>query len=137
MKRLVLPLLLILAFIAIAVVGTLLQRPAEALEIRCADPAQGCAFSHRGMPAHLHFSHQPLALKPFRLDVLAPGTRQVSAEVEMAGMNMGFNRYALSKTMPGMFSTEITLSVCVSGDHDWKLYLVLDGQRYVVPFRTG
>jgi hypothetical protein len=137
MKRLILPLLLVVAFIVIAVVGTVIQRPAQALSINCADPVKGCAFTHRGMPAHLSFSTLPLPLKPFRLDVLAPGTRQASAEVEMAGMNMGYNRYALGKRMPGMFSTEITLAVCVSGEHDWKLYLDLDGQRYVVPFRTG
>jgi hypothetical protein len=137
MKRLLLPLALVVAFIAIAVVGTLHQRPARALTIDCADPVKGCAFVHRGTPAHLHFSQLPMPLKPFRLDVLAPGTRTVGAEVEMAGMNMGFNRYALGKRMPGLFSTEITLSVCVSGEHDWKLYLDLDGQRYVVPFRTG
>ena len=136
MKRIVLPLLLALAFIAIAVVGTLMQRPASARTIACADPAQGCAFTHRGMPAQLRFSQRPQPLKPFRLDVLAPGARQAGAELQMAGMNMGFSRYALHTTMPGTFSAELTLSVCVSGEQAWNLYLDLDGQRYVVPFRT-
>jgi hypothetical protein len=127
----------VVVFIAIAVVGTLIQRPAQALEIACADPVYGCTFMHRGMPVHLRFSKRPLSLKPFQLDLLVPGARTATAEVVMAGMNMGFNRYALQKRMPGLFSTEITLAVCVSGQHDWKLYLDLDGQRYVTAFRTG
>ncbi len=137
MKRIVFPLLLALAFIAIAVVGTLSNRPAEAQAITCADPVKGCAFSHRGLPAKLRFSRQPMPLQAFRLDVLAPGAKRVSVELKMVGMGMGFNHYDLHAATPGVYGADITLSVCVSGRRDWKLFLDIDGQRYVLAFSSA
>jgi hypothetical protein len=30
----------------------------------------------------------------------------------------------------------VTLPACVSGQHDWLLYLDIDGSRYELPFST-
>ena len=135
-QRVLLPLLLAVAFIAIAVVGAILKRPAEALPVVCADPVQGCAFSHRGQPGQIRLSMPPTPLQPFTLEVRAPGVKRVSAEFQMAGMDMGFNRYVLRAASPGVFRSEITLPVCVSGRRDWKLYLDVDGQAYALPFSS-
>jgi hypothetical protein len=137
MKKIVFPLLLALAFIAVAVVGTLSNRPAEAQAITCADPVKGCTFSHRGLPATLRFSRQPMPLQTFRLDVLAPGAQRTSVELQMEGMGMGFNHYDLHAAAPGMVGADITLSMCVSGRRDWKLFLDIDGQRYVMAFSSA
>lgn len=135
MKRALLPLLVALALIAIAVAGWWLKRPAEAMAVACADPLAGCAFSHAGQPAQVRFSVMPVPLEAFDLEVAAPNARRVSAEFQMVGMDMGFNRYDL-RPKRGAFAATITLPVCVSGRRDWVLYLELDGQRYAVPFSS-
>ena len=136
MKRMLLLLLLVLAFIALAVVGTRAKRPAQAQEIACADPLQGCVFTHRGRAAQLRFFSQPEPMQPFRMELHVPSAQHASAQVQMVGMDMGFNRYDLHTTTHGIFNAEITLPVCVSGRRDWKLYLQVDSQRYVVPFSS-
>jgi len=135
MKRVAVPLLLVLALIAIAVAGYWLKRPAEAQAVACVDPLAGCRFSHRGTPALVRFSARPAPLAPFELQVQAPGAGRVSAEFQMNGMEMGFNRYDL-RPAGGGFASRVTLPVCVSGRRDWTLYLVIDGTRYALPFST-
>jgi hypothetical protein len=136
MKRVVAPLLLMVALGAIAVAGWWLKRPAEAVAVRCADPLAGCSFSHRGAAASVRFSMQPVPLEAFGLRVTAPNATRISAEFQMVGMDMGFNRYDLRPAPGGVFASNVTLPVCVSGRHDWLLYLDVDGSRYALPFST-
>jgi hypothetical protein len=136
MKRVVAPLLLVVALVAVAVAGYWLKRPAEAIALQCADPLAGCSFLHRGAPASLRLLSQPVALQAFGLRVSAPNVHKMSAEFQMVGMDMGFNRYDLRPARPGEFSAEITLPICVSGRRDWMLYLDVDGARYALPFST-
>ncbi|OHE58637.1 MAG: hypothetical protein A2X71_08750 [Thiobacillus sp. GWE1_62_9] len=136
MRQVVAPLLLVIALVAIAVAGWWLKRPAEAVAVNCTDPQAGCAFSHRGAPARVRFSMQPLPLEAFELTVTAPHATKISAEFQMVGMDMGFNRYDLRPAAGGAFASSVTLPVCVSGRHDWVLYLDLDGTRYALPFRS-
>lgn len=42
MKRVLVPLLLVLALLAVAVAGYWLKRPAKAQAVTCADPLAGC-----------------------------------------------------------------------------------------------
>lgn len=135
MKRIAVPLLLVLALIAIAVAGYWLKRPAEAQAVACADPLAGCRFSHRGTSAEVRFSVKPAPLVPFELSVRAPGATRVSAEFQMNGMEMGFNRYDLRPGVGG-FVSKVTLPVCVSGRRDWTLFLDIDGAHYALPFST-
>ncbi|MCA1979681.1 MAG: hypothetical protein LDL19_10650 [Thiobacillus sp.] len=135
MRRTLLPLLLALALIAIAVAGWWLKRPAEAVAVACADPLAGCTFSHAGQPVRVRFSAVPVPLEAFALEVTAAHVRRVSAEFQMVGMDMGFNRYDLHGR-DGAYSARVTLPVCVSGRHDWTLYLTLDDRRYALPFSS-
>jgi hypothetical protein len=136
MRRVVLPLLVAAALVAIAVAGWWLKRPAEAVAIACADPLAGCAFSHRGAAASVRFSAQPAPLEAFGIRVAAPGAARISAEFQMVGMDMGFNRYDLRPAGDGAFAAQVTLPVCVTGRRDWKLFLDVDGARYELPFST-
>ena len=136
LRVMALPLLLVIALVAIAVAGWWLKRPATAVAVACADPLAGCSFSHRGAPASARFSMQPVPLEAFELTVTAPNVIRVSAEFQMAGMDMGFNRYDLRATPDGAFASKVTLPICISGRHDWMLYLDLDGSRYALPFSS-
>ena len=132
-----LPLIIALILIAVALVGARSKQPHPAQTLACADPVRGCAFTHRGQTAQLRFSHPPKPLQPFTITVLAPGSRQVHAEFQMQGMEMGLNRYAFVAGEARLFAAQITLPVCVSGRRDWKLYLQIGAQRYVMPFSSS
>ncbi|WP_018076657.1 hypothetical protein [Thiobacillus denitrificans] len=133
MKR---ALILVVVLAAIAAAGYWLKRPAAAVVVSCTDPLAGCTFDHRGTPAQLRFSSQPVPLETFELSVRAPGVGRISAELQMSDMDMGFNRYALRPVPGGAFGAKVTLPACVSGRHDWVLYLDIDGTRYALPFST-
>jgi hypothetical protein len=132
--RVLAPLLLMLALGAIAVAGYWLKRPADAIAVSCADPLAGCALVHRGAPVSVRFLTRPVPMAAFGLVVTAPGASKISAEFQMLGMEMGFNRYDLRPGKGGEFAAQITLPVCVSGQSRWMLYLEIDGIRYALPF---
>jgi hypothetical protein len=134
--RVLAPLLLVVALVAIAVAGYWLKRPPEAQAVSCADPLAGCTFSHQGAAASVRFSVRPASLEAFELSVRAAGARRISAEFQMVGMDMGFNRYDLRPVADDAWASKVTLPACVSGRGDWVLYLDLDGSRYALPFST-
>lgn len=136
MRRILPPFLLVAALIGIAVAGWWLKRPADAIPVACANPVAGCRFSHRGTEALLRFSAAPAAMEAFRIEVQAPDADRASAEFQMVGMDMGFNRYDLKRAGADKLVAQVTLPVCVSGRRDWTLYLELDGARYAIPFST-
>lgn len=137
MKRLAIPLLIITALAALAIWGALQQsRPQTAQALVCPDPSAGCAFLHRGQPAHLQFSAQPEALKPFVLSLTSPGLHKASVSFRMAGMDMGFNRYHLRPETGGRQIADITLPVCTASRADWIAELDLDGRLYRLSFTT-
>ena len=136
MKRFLPPLLLILMLLAIPLAGYWFKQPATVQAVACANPQTGCEFRHRDAGVRVRFSGQPSPLEAFDLSVHAPGATRVSAEFQMNGMEMGFNRYDLRPDNNGMFSSQVTLPVCVSGRRDWTLYLEIDGIRYALPFST-
>lgn len=136
MKRVLVPLLLVFALLAIAVAGYWLKRPAEAQAVACHDPLAGCRFVHRSIPVIVRFSAQPAPLEAFDLRINAPGVNRISAAFQMNGMDMGFNRYDLHPAQNGHFVAHVTLPVCVSGRRDWTLFLEVDGQHYALPFST-
>ena len=135
-KRTALLLAVAAAFVAVALVGQWQKQGDEAHAVTCVDPVAGCRVSHPGTPVTVRFSRQPVPLETFHLDVAAPGVTAASAEFQMQGMEMGFNRYDLRRRADGGFAAEVTLPVCVSGRHDWTLFLTLDGRRYAVPFTS-
>ncbi|MFP5418406.1 MAG: hypothetical protein ACLGHA_04530 [Gammaproteobacteria bacterium] len=134
MKRLIVPVLVIAGLVGIALAGFWFRQQADARPVACRDPVAGCSFEHDGAPARLRFSGPPGALEAFGLEVRASAAKRVSAEFQMQGMEMGFNRYDLSPTPGGVFTGQVTLPVCISGRRDWTLFLSIDGTRYAVPF---
>lgn len=135
-RRVLVPLLLVVALVAIAAAGYWLKRPPDAIAVHCMDLVAGCTFDHRDTPARVRFSVQPTALETFDLSVHTVGAHHVRAEFQMVGMDMGFNRYDLQSAGEGLFVSRVTLPVCISGRHDWILYLALDDARYAIPFTT-
>jgi hypothetical protein len=137
MKRFAVPILIIVALIALAIWGARLRAPQQAAQpVVCSNPVAGCTFLHNGLPAQLRFSTQPEALKPFVLSIASPGLRKASASFQMSGMNMGFNLYELRPGANGSWTASITLPVCTVSRVDWIAELNLDGQRYVLSFAT-
>ena len=137
MKRLVVPILIIVALAALALWGAWQKAPRqEAQTLACADPVAGCAFMHGGMPATLRFSTQPEALKPFVLSIASPNLRKASVSFQMVGMDMGFNRYDLRPAAGGNWTASVTLPVCTVSRVDWIAELELDGRLYIVAFTT-
>ena len=133
----ILPLLIALILTAVAIYGARSRQPAVAVPIACADPVGNCAFTHRNQAAQLRFSHPPKPLQAFELTVRAPGARQIFAQFQMQGMEMGAGRYMLVEEKPDAFAASINLPVCVTGRRDWKLYLQIDAQRYEMPFSSS
>lgn len=133
----ILPLIIALILTAVAIVGARSKQPQLAKPIACPDPVHGCTFTHRDQTAQLRFSHPPKPLQAFTLTVRAPGTRQVHAQFQMQGMEMGVGRYALAAQPRDTFTASVNLPVCVTGRRDWKLYLQIDAQRYEMPFRSS
>ncbi len=132
-----LPLFIAGILIAIAIIGTRSKQPHHAQTLACVDPVRGCTFTHRGESVQLRFSHPPKPLQPFTMTLRASIAHQVHAEFQMQGMEMGLSRYVLAAGAPGLFAATITLPVCVSGRRDWKLYLQIDAQRFVMPFSSS
>lgn len=136
MKRLIVPVLVIAGLVGIALAGYWFRQPADARAVACGDPVAGCSFEHDGAPVQLRFSRLPIPLEAFQLDVGPVAADRISAEFQMQGMEMGFNRYDLRPAADGGFKAQVTLPVCVSGRHDWTMFLTVDGTRYAVPFST-
>lgn len=137
LSRWLLPLLVALILIAIATVGPRMRQPHDSKLIACPNPVHGCSFMHRGQAAQLRFSTPPKPLQAFTLTIRAPGARQVHAQFQMQGMEMGGGRYTLAIQTPDTFAAPINLPVCVTGRRDWKLYLQIDAQRYAMPFSSS
>ncbi|MBT9568510.1 MAG: hypothetical protein IV085_09455 [Thiobacillus sp.] len=136
MKRVIAPVLVIVGLVGIALAGYWFKQQADARPVACIDPVAGCHFEHAGTPVQLRFSRRPVPLKAFQLDIHSVAADRISAEFQMQGMEMGFNRYDLSPTPGSAFTAQVTLPVCVSGRHDWTMFLTIDGTRYAVPFST-
>ena len=147
---------IIAVLLAVAVLGYLWGRHwlADRLSttpaVELAVPAD-CGL-HRGpcemrMPddgrLRVEFSHEPVPLQPFRVQVHAPDRAfdAVTVDFQMVGMYMGVNRYTLTPQAEGLWSREVMLPVCATGRSDWLMYLRLEatGVAYVtaLPFEAA
>lgn len=136
-KRLAVPLLILLALAALAVWGVLQKSQPESVQpISCVNPVAGCTFVHDGVPTQISFSVTPETMKPFVITLSHPALRKVSASFQMIGMDMGFNRYDLKRGPDGNWTARVTLPVCTASRADWIMELNLDGQFYSLPFTT-
>ena len=60
-------------------------------------------------------------------------------EVDFAGidMNMGLNRIELVSGVPGLHAGEATLPVCITGQMDWQVTVLIEtgSERIAIPYR--
>lgn len=134
-KKLAIAILALVALAALAVLGARQKTSTQTAQIIiCPDPLAGCTFLHKNLPAHLQFSAQPEALKPFALSLTSPGLRKASVSFQMSGMDMGFNRYNLLPETGGLWTANIRLPVCTASRADWIAELDLDGRLYRLSF---
>ena len=114
------------------------DEPAPVMQaMDCEDIVKGC--SGDGLAVRL--SQAPKVMQPFRLEVSAPEADAVEATFNMAGMDMGFNRYRLVRQDDRIWDAEVTLPVCVRGRKDWLLLLDIsrngERRRVAVAFAAG
>lgn len=105
-----------------------------AVSLPCADIVAGCALPAEG--GSIRFDHQPDALKPFKLFVTWPQANTIEASFQMAGMQMGFNRYRLVRQADEHWQAEVMLPACIQGRKDWLVELDIDGAKVRVPFAS-
>lgn len=138
MKPWLVPLVIILALAGLAFWAKQHQtEPQAAIAIECRDPVSGCGFVYRGQQAQLRFSAVPKPMEAFSVELYAPAARKVSAQFQMAGMEMGFNRYDFRAGQHGLFKAEaIILPVCTQARSDWVAEFTLDSQPYRFTFQA-
>ena len=111
-------------------------QPVLVQAIGCADIVRGC----KGDGLTVRMDHVPEVLRPFSLQVTTDGADGIEASFQMAGMEMGFNRYRLQQRDDQRWYAEVTLPVCVRGRKDWLLLLEVraghERRQIAVPFRT-
>ena len=78
-------------------------------------------------------------VRPFQVEVRLEGIDAGRIEVDFAGieMNMGFNRIELTAGAAGLHAGEASLPVCISGQMDWQVTVLVETgrQRIAIPFR--
>lgn len=84
-------------------------------------------------------SHPIPMVKPFEVMVTATGFAPARVDVDFAGidMNMGYNRPQLQARGNGRYIAEATLPVCITGQMDWQVTVLLEAgsERIAIPFR--
>jgi len=139
---------IVLALILTGVVGYKLSPLLLPRADIVAEPETGCDLQRQACTAtlpeggRLTFSIAPRSIPvvaPLELSVELDGLAASGVAVDFAGvgMNMGFNRPALSSVGPGRFVGAATLPVCVTGRMTWQATVLVESgtKRYAIPFR--
>jgi hypothetical protein len=93
-----------------------------------------------GGKIQLAMATRPVPLvKPFEVQVTTSGFSPTRVEVDFAGidMNMGLNRPQLAARGEGLYATEVTLPVCITGHMDWQATVLVESgsERIAIPYR--
>lgn len=110
-------------------------------EARCNLNLESCsAVLPGGGRVELSSSVRPVPMiKPFLIQLTVVGLRPTRVEVDFSGvdMNMGFNRPLLQDQGNGRYVAEVTLPVCVTGQMDWQVTVLIENglQRIAIPYR--
>lgn len=110
------------------------------------DPAcdlqqQACAVDlPSGGKIELSMGTRPVPMvKAFEVQVATSGFSPARVEVDFAGidMNMGLNRPELTTRGDGRFVAPVTLPVCITGQMDWQVTLLVEtgNSRIAIPYR--
>lgn len=109
----------------------------------CATTREACIARHEKLgQLSLRFPEPAVYLSPFvaavEIEPAAATINSVVLDLEMQGMNMGVNRFALQReaAQPGRWSGKLLLPLCVSGRSDWLVNVEVDsaGGQYQVQF---
>jgi hypothetical protein len=110
------------------------------------DPAcdlqqQSCAVNlPSGGKIELSMGTRPVPMvKPFEVQVTSSGFSPARVAVDFAGvdMNMGLNRPEFTPRGDGKFSATVTLPVCITGQMDWLVTVLIEtgNERIAIPYR--
>ena len=93
-----------------------------------------------GRKIELSMGTRPVPMvKPFEVLVTSGGFLPTRVEVDFAGvdMNMGLNRPLLTAHGDGKFSATVTLPVCITGQMDWQVTVLIESgsERIAIPYR--
>jgi hypothetical protein len=129
---------LVIALIAGVVIANhfLKPPPVQAHAVSCPNIQAGCTVQVAERTLTLGMRGTLKVLTPFEVWLIAPGSKTVQASFTMEGMDMGFNLYTLRPGADGVFRTQVTLPVCVTGRRDWVMTLYLDDLVVTTPFVT-
>ena len=113
----------------------------ELVETAVLDPncdlRQGPCTSQLPSGGSIGFGIEPRSiplLKRLRLQVRTAGVNALSVQVDFSGvdMNMGYNRFALSREADGLFTGEAVLPVCVRQWMRWKATVMVSTPAGIV-----
>jgi hypothetical protein len=110
-------------------------------DAHCDLQKQACAVDlPEGGRLELSMGTRPIPLvKPMRVEVKVSGAEPRVVEVDFEGvdMKMGLNRPQLHSEGGGVFATQATLPICVTGVMVWQATVLLEmsDKRVAVPFR--
>ena len=102
---------------------------------------QACAVNlPSGGKIELSMRTRPVPMvKPFEVEVASSGFVPSRVEVDFAGvdMNMGLNRPEFTARGEGKFSATVTLPVCITGQMDWQVTVLVETgrERIAIPYR--
>lgn len=102
--------------------------PLDLSDVNC-DPVRGpCTALSGEVRLALHLQGPVIGLRPFRVQLVAAGARFEEAQLEfdMAGMDMGRNRYRLLQEGNAWVGV-VTLPVCTTGRSDWRATVRVGG----------
>lgn len=141
MLRSVIPVLLLPLVVACS------EKPEAVLlgKVENCDAAKQSCFlkSEAGLNVYLSLGPDVQPLKPFPVELRIEGmdveAESVIADFQMQGMDMGINRYRLSRDGE-RWRGEVTLPVCTASRMDWftEIEVTADGKDYraIFPFQT-
>ena len=95
-----------------------------------------------GAQIELSMGTRPVPMvKPFVVNVRVAGFEPRRVEVDFAGvdMNMGLIRPELASNGSAVYSAEVSLPVCITGQMDWQVTLLVEraNERLAIPFRLS
>ncbi|MDZ4314179.1 MAG: hypothetical protein U0989_05370 [Azonexus sp.] len=102
---------------------------------------QACAANlPSGGKIELSMGTRPVPMvKPFEVQVISSGFSPTRVAVDFAGvdMNMGQNRPEFTPRGDGRFSATVTLPVCITGQMDWLVTVLIEtgSERIAIPYR--
>jgi hypothetical protein len=98
----------------------------------CANLAQGCDFALEGQVYHIQSDQPATPARPFVLTLTGAPLTSATASWQMAGMNMGPNRFHFAPGTHGQWQTRTALPFCTQARNDWLLTLNINKTKVIL-----